>query len=452
MNNRHNPIARKIEELQRRWFDATEETPDYKLIRWLIDPEEAVLINGFYCLESSAYGSLPEFFVVMLTPFESEEDFSLRMMKDWADVWNDDPSVEQSGIMWDPLFWVNKAEKSEKADLVLVEMLTDFQEKVCDEEQLLVISLIPRSVSDFYAFNSWLIRMVELLPPAVRISLVDHLGENYLKDTFKYFKEEAVTIPCGDLELRNTVKQMATAGDPNDPEVGFRKCLFEMGEGASSKKDRKIEEWGEKAVLIAQRSGSKSFLATAYLVYAGFLMQLRNEKADALLDKAIAIAKNGMVEDDPLMAGILVQLYGYKAAYQSIKGKKSKSAEWMLKQARFATEHNMGAYAISIARMAARMAKKAGENALYRDSLLTGYQAGEKLTEEELKTSEIVTIAYYYAEELEDEKRKEEAWTIREKMKALFGEEWDKDVISFSDKYGQTFPDVNKTINELNLN
>jgi len=406
MADRHNPIARIIEKLQLRWLETTEKCPDYKLIRWLIKPEEIAMINGFYRLEASRYGSLPEFFVVMLTPFEkSGTDFSRQLIADWTAMWNEDTAVKQSAVEWHPETWMKKAEKSSHPEQILGEMLVDFQKQVCRKDQVFVFGLLPRSVSDFYAYNYWIDDVAKKLPPVVKLSFMDYLDGNYLKESFKDFKEKALSIECGDLNVQQAIRRMATAGDQNDPSVGFRKCLFEMADGVASKNVGKIHQWGKQALLLAQTSGLKSFFATAYLVYAGFLLQLRKDECDELLDKGISIAENAVKTGDTESVGILLQLYGYKAAYQSIKRNKTKASRWLSKQAHFALENGQNAYSISIFRMAAKMAKSAWEDALYYECLETGYHAGDELTEEELRSSEISILAYHYAKELQNEKK-----------------------------------------------
>jgi len=441
-----------VESLQLKWQETTSQCPDYKLIRWLVQREEVDIVNGFYRLESSPYGSLPEFFLVLFTPFEkSEEAFSRRLISDWTEMWKQDKFVEQSGIEWSPEKWLKKSENSSQPERILIEMLIDFQSNVCKKKQTLVFGLIPRSIGDLELFNYWIIQIVEKLPPEVKLSLIDHKGKNYLKESFKYFKDKALTIECPDMGLNKAIRQMATSGDQNSPEINFRKCVFEMADGVTGKNETHIHEWGKKALKIAQATGIKSFLASAYLIYAGFLMQLKKEESDELLDTGIRIGEAAMKNEEQDALGVLLQLYGYKAAYQSIKGKTSQSCQWLLKQARLAVESKQGVYAVSICRMAARTAKKAGEYEYYNESLKLGYHAGDELSNEELRISEIKILAYYYAEELRNDKKTAAASDIYRRMQEIFGKSWDEDIPSFSEKYGQSVPDVKESIEMLNI-
>jgi hypothetical protein len=452
MDRLHNPIARIVERLQQQWYDAVTENRDCKIIRWLMKPEEASVIDGFYRLESSPYGSLPEFFVVMLTPFGNYEDFSGQLLSDWISIWENDPAVKQTQAVWDVETLKSKlAAADADTHALLKNVLTDFQKRFCGEDQTLIFTLLPQSIADTSMFNYWITELAEELPDNVKLSFIDHIDKNYLKKSFSSSKNKSVTLECKDMNLNQAVRQMATSGDANEPEVGFRKCLFEMADGVTSKNASYVDRWGKKALEIAQKSGDKSFLATAYLVYGGFLMQLKKEEADDLLGKGIDIAEAEYGKGNTEYSGVLLQLYGYKSAYQSITGHKAKASQWALKQACLAVENNMGAYAVSICRISAQIAKSAREDTAYMESLKLGYHAGYTMTEEALRISEIQMLAYHYAKELENQGEKEESDTVRTRMKNIFGEEWDENIPSFSQKYAQTMPDIKASIDTMNI-
>jgi hypothetical protein len=455
MNSRNNPIARIVGKLQQQWYDAVEENPGYKLIRWLIKPEDAVLVNGFYKLESSPYGSLPEFFIVMLTPFNRYGDFSKQLLSDWITLWENDTTVKTSQPVWDVESLKDRLATDDDSNALLRDTLVDFQKKFCREDQSLVFGLLPQSIADMPMFNYWIIELAKELPENIKLSFVDHAGKNWLNNSFNSFKKKTLTLECNSLNLHQAVRQITASGDENNPEAGFYECVFEMADGVVSKDSSHIDKWGKKAVDIALRSGLKSFMATAYLIYGGFLMQLKKDEADALLDKGVAIAENGYKNGDTECREcmeVLLQLYGYKSAYQSIRGHKAKASRWALLQARLAVENNMGAYAISICRMAARISKSAWEDVAYAECLQLGYHAGDTLPDDILRTSEIKILAYHYAKELRNGGGEDDAGAIGERMKNLFGEEWDKNIPSFSEKYAQTMPDIKESMERINFN
>jgi hypothetical protein len=450
MDNRNNPVARTIKEIQQRWIETAQSNPGYKLIRFVIRPEDAVLINGFYKLESSKYGALPEFFVVLLTPFTGRFNYSRQLLSDWISMWENDPTVKETDAQWDTAAWKAGLEEGltewEEENL-LIEAIVDFAGRFCEENQPLVLGLVPRSVSNFSDMNDWIISVSDELPSNIKLSFIDHEGKDYLKPSFKFFKDKALSILCTDMSVHSLARQMATAGNPNDPEIGFRKCLFEMADGLNSRNRAYINEWGNKALSIALRTGKKDFIATAYLVFAGFLLQLKEEESDRLLDQGIKIAGQAWQANKEKACGpVLIQLYGFKAAYYRIKGKKREACLWLQKQARLAVNLELFIYAVNRYRAVAQMARQAGETDIYSDSLKDGYQASETLADEELRVSETAILAWYYAKELREDKQEEQAEAILSRMQRILGSGWEEKIPSFSDKYAQSVPDINETM------
>ena len=450
MNSSHNPIARIIENLRSGWQEETGKNEEYKLFCWLIKPEEAALINGFYQLESSQYGSLPEFFLVMTSPFGEYDDYARLLVSDIIRMWEQDETVKSTQTGWDISGYKQQLARGNCTARSLCDMLTDFHTSICQKEQTLVFGLVPQSVDNFDEYNHWLLEVSTRLPENIKLSVVDHIGKDYLKPVRKKLKDKAIIFECGNLNLQGAMQQIATGGgNSNDPEIGFRECLFEMGDGVAAKNSKHVHKWGEKALEIAQRTGKKSFYATAYLVYAGSLLHFREDETGETLDKGIEIAEKAFQAGDRDCTAILCQLYGFKSAFYSTKGKKGKAGEWMFKQAVFAVENQLGAYAISVCRMSASLAKKNWDDELYDKSIEMGYQAGTQLTDEELKVSEIATLAYYYAEKLEKSKELERAKEIRDRMKALFGEGWDENILPLSARQRQSIPNMEETLKNL---
>jgi len=212
MDNDHNPIARIIAELQKRWIDSTGQTEEYRLVCWLVDPEEQALINGFYKLESSQCGRVPDVFVVMLSPFTSQASYSRQLVADIADMWRQDSAVKSAGVEWDTQPFIDRIERGENPDDVLASMLTGFHKDVCKKDQALIFGMVPQTVDSISEYNDWLIAMSGKLPSEVKLSVVDHIGKNYFKPLCKHLDEAAVVIKCGDLGLQDAVNRIARGG------------------------------------------------------------------------------------------------------------------------------------------------------------------------------------------------------------------------------------------------
>jgi hypothetical protein len=445
-NNQHNPIALTIEGLQHRWHESASKNTGYKVFRWVVNPNEAVLVNGFYKVESSPYGVLPEFFLSLFTPFRKKELYSAALLSDVFQTWENDDYVKKSGMVWKETDDFKKRAQliSDETDgiALVAEVLVNFAGQFCKEKQPLVLVLIPRSIDSFNEFNDWLIALGDLLPGHIKISVIDHIGKNYLKDTCKHFGKLAITEECKDLDLDGSMKKMATSGNPNDPEVLFRKYVLEMGEATTKKDEQKVNVLGQELVLLAQKSGSRMLLATAYAVFTGFLLQFKDEKADELTDKGMATLKPLYEQKETTAVHLMIQFYGLKAAGYSIRGKRKDAADWTVKQATASVEHHTGMNAISLCRIAAMMADRSSDDDMYKKMLELGYHAGDDLPDDTLKLSDIAFLAFHYMKELEFDKKFDKIQAINERMNRIFGTAWKKNIPEFRMKYTNTAPQL----------
>ena len=90
MNTEHNPIAVLVSKIQHKWNAEVHPSNEYKLVRWIIRPEQARLYEGFLKLESSPHGSVPETFVVMLTAFNTKKNFSRELIGHWLEQYKEE--------------------------------------------------------------------------------------------------------------------------------------------------------------------------------------------------------------------------------------------------------------------------------------------------------------------------------------------------------------------------
>jgi len=163
MNNEHNPIAQLITQIQRTWLEEISPYPKCKLIRFLIDPNETKLYEGFLKLESSPHGKLPDLFIVFLTPFHSIETHSHDILNTWFECYDEDQKtfdqfrITNPGYSWNDKRFREQNEKNElNADSILLEMLSSFYSSLQLPERKLVLTLMPYSINDTKQYQSWL--------------------------------------------------------------------------------------------------------------------------------------------------------------------------------------------------------------------------------------------------------------------------------------------------------
>lgn len=432
MNTEHNPIAVLVSKIQRKWNEEVHPVPDLKLIRWIIRPEQARLYEGFLKLESSPHGSVPEVFVVMLTPFAEKKSFGKTIIAHWLEQYKEEKEKREKDAA-DAFSWnysdIEKQleQKDRNRDELLLEMLHSFQQSLPDKKKL-VLALMPKTVSDVGAFSDWLNDLLKLgIPENIRLSVFDYEEERFFDDLFKRFKSstKSLSVP---IDMQAALDKLSKMGDPNSEEVQFRTCLQEMGNAVAANSLERLEKWGAKALEIAQRSGKKGFYATAHLIYAGMRFSFKTyEEILYLLEGGLRLAQLAVNEGDETSKITIIQLYAYKAACKQQSGQELEAADLFVRQGELAIQYGFGIQALTPWWQAYNLYQKKDEKA-YIALLDKAYQHSTLFTPEELLHSCIGYIAFDYYEYLNNLKQLEKCKEIDAFMKNIEGENWKEKV------------------------
>jgi hypothetical protein len=286
----HNPIAELIHKIQTKWMKEATPFPHLKLVRWLIKPEEARLYEGFLKLESTEHGALPEMLVTMLTPFEREDNYAADLYADWMKALKADQKANQV-LTVEQIAIVEAAGAPSSGqpdpDARLLKMLGLFQQQLIGGDTPFVLALLPRSIHDMEGYRLWLIRLLKKgIPAQVSLMVFDHIGAYHLDGVVKKYPEITKSLSVI-LDMDGAVSKIVKAGNPNAPEVKLNECILEMGKGVQQNNPAKVDEWGEKALQITQRSGQKSLFATAHSSMATWQPAVNYRKRMPLLWPAL---------------------------------------------------------------------------------------------------------------------------------------------------------------------
>ena len=402
MNNQHNPIAQLITSIQEKWLNEVSPHEHIKLVRWMIKPDQARLYEGFLRLESTPNGSLPEVPLVLLTHFESETTYSNHLIKDWIENFKKDETLHKDlsdrGITldWDIEHFEKQHENVSDHDLLLLEMLSTFQKAMPDNKLPLVLSLYPYSVSSPEAYAKWINQMMQIgLPDRTRLMVFDYAHENYFNQVFKTHTEQSKSLSVP-LDLQGAINKIASSGNPNDPEVQFRKCMIEMSKAVSKNKLNSLHHWGEKGMAVTQKTGQKSAFATAHVIYAGNLFHFKEfEQIDTLLKKGITIAKQGVKAEDQACISVLIQAIGFSASSKQLQKQKEEAADLFCKQADTAITHGFAPQALSAWWLGYNVIKKRDKKR-YKTLVQKAYEYGITQKPELLQSTCMAYIAADY--------------------------------------------------------
>jgi hypothetical protein len=418
--NEHNPIAQLVLRIQQAWMEKVAGNPNLHFVRVLIKPEESRVYEGFCKLESTPHGRLPEVFVTHLTEFEDPDTFSGTLVRDWlAEYDKSNEIIQQANFEWNAQPF--RSIELFKQDELLIAMLDSFHKALSRD---LVLALIPRQVSNTLHLKNWITQLLKKgLPSGVKIMLIDHVGNEQFTIADKQFPGMICNLHVP-MDLSDAIQKLAGQGDPNNPEIMLRKCVFEMGNALKDKDVKRLHKWGQQALDCTQRSGNKGLFATAHIMYAGLLFHFKREpQIPQLLERGLRVAKKGMLQKDPACLPLVIQFYGYQAAYAQIRRRFSEAIPLYIQQAEFAEQQQLQVAALNGWYQAAELCRRK-EASRYYDVLEKGYKAGINLSDDEISTSIYIYILRDYYDYAFSNKLTDITNEIDTKMNRLFGPEW----------------------------
>lgn len=431
MSSEHNPIAQLISQIQHKWNSDVTPYPELKLVRWLIIPEQARLYEGFLKLESTPHGSLPDMVIVLLTQFTDKKHHSQHLINDWIEAYKKDKktlkaiSEEHTNFIWDiDSFDAKCSDDTAKNNILLLEMLQTFQEALPDKDRALTLALFPYSVESAKEYATWIDTLLQLgLPDNVRFMIFDYADECYFDPLLKTHEDQAKSLAIP-LDLDGAIQKIASSGDPNKPDVVFKQCMLKMSKAVTNNNLSNLHKWGKKGLEATQRSGSKTLYATAHIVYAGMLFSFKEyELIDDLLQKGLAISKQGLKMGDDACKPILIQFYGFQASSKQLQKKTEEASNLFCKQADIAIEYGFAQQPLTAWWMASSAIKKKDKEQ-FKEIVSKAYDYGNKQDKETLKSTCMSFIASDYYTLLDKDNKREDCIKVDDFMKEIDGDDW----------------------------
>ncbi|CAA0244548.1 hypothetical protein [Tenacibaculum maritimum] len=440
MNNEHNPMAVRIGNIQMLWEKTRQKNKQARLFALVSKSEDYPLVEGFFKLESSPYGKSPDTFVVFFMEFQGKEAFYHSLIQNWLDVFEEDLKKRPSWN-WEDFPVLKEAfEKLDKNDeetlkLFYIKLLSSFKKFEGKQENLLIVSLIVKQVVATHKLHEAIKELHEALPKDVGLLLYDYKGRSLYDAVIQ--EEKGCFIEVPDQDISGAYQEIATQGDPNDPQVRFRKIVFEIGEAAKERNKKKVIRLGEELIAVSKKVGDLSFYASAYLIYGSFLFQFKSEKEriQELLDKGIAIVKPSY-QNKKECAGVMLQLMMFKASHYSMIGESDVAIDAFMKHIGYAKELEEGIQVITGYNYVLLIAMKK-ERAVYQPILEEAFEYGYAMDDESLKIVNFTLIADHYLNKISVAPIKEKE--IIERMESIYGENWQDSPKTIAKKMSQEY-------------
>ncbi|GGB00804.1 hypothetical protein [Puia dinghuensis] len=437
----HNPVMQRLGEMARLWQQKVQ--PEYRLVRWMLKPEESRMYEGFCRLEASPHGTLDNLFVFFYTPFVSAGEYSHALMRNWLQEYDENAEqrrlITEAGIKgeWNVATFRNAvaANRYEQCDALLLPMIRSYREWLGMPSSGFVLALLPKEMHSPAGFNMWLQTwMKQDIPDRVQLLLFDHVQGNFLGETFEEYKQYSCTL-LHDLRMEQAVREIATAGAATDPQAAFRECLFEMGAAAAAKDRPRLEDWGEKALALGKKSGDDLLLATAFLSYAGMLFSFKaHEKIESLLDGGFRVCRRGVDQQVEAMRSLLLQYYAYRGSHCQLRRQRKEALDWFMRMGRLAEDFGYWSQALSAYYKAFVFARYKHFDEEKAAAMSRAMGLTDRLSAEEIVAGEYPFMALAFVQEGNPEDGALRLM-VEEKMLAAFGVEWRETVEALEKNY-----------------
>ncbi len=441
MIHTHNPVMQRLEEMAKLWQQQVKS--HHRLTRWMLQPEESRMYEGFCRWEASQHGFLDNLFLFFYTPFQSSTNYSYAIMQNWLTEWDGNEQqrnmLHAAGVQgaWDVAIYREAINNNyfDACNVLLPQMLQSYRTWLGVPQTDMVLALLPKEMESPAGFNIWINNwMQQQSSQKLQLLLLDHTRQNYWGKTFEAYRNESCSL-YHDLRMQQAVQEISTAGAATDPHAYFRKCMFEMGDAAGKRDVERLHEWGQKAIEAAKKNGDKNLLGTAYITYAGMLFNFKkHEKINGLLDEGLQLCHREITAGNEAMKSLLLQYYAYKGAHCQLKKEYQEALYWFMKMGDEAVQSGLYAQAVSSYYKAFVFADYKNRHTEKNNALLAAVQLTGQLQKEEIQSSEYPFIAYAFVQEnIKDDSRLKEV--VEQKMIAAFGSDWMDTVAEMKENY-----------------
>ncbi len=427
INNEHNPIAIRINYIQDLWIENREKHPDSKIYCLVCEPSDYQLLEGFIRLEASQYGRTSDIIVGFKTEYNNKESFYKFLIDEWlrsfgADLeknpswgWSDFVSFQTEAAS------INSKSVAELRELY-IRLVSSFKIFVGDDN-LLGITLFISRIEDVELMNETIKEIADRIPNGVALILTDYKNRNVYTSLLSEMKGKICLIDIPNQNMAGAYKEIATQGKSQDPNVKYRKCLFELGEAASKGDKDEAKRLGHDLLKLSREIGGTAFMASSYLIFGGFMIKFHREEefCHELFDKGISLVLPKYHEEQDC-AQILLQLYNYKGTVCSYNKDISGAIKEFMKSVRIAKDLDMKTEVVNEYNYALILALRK-ERFTYEPILNEAFEYGYSLSDEDLRIVNLSFIASTYINKTYriDASVRDE---IIKRMSYLYGEDW----------------------------
>jgi tetratricopeptide (TPR) repeat protein len=299
-----NAITEQLERMNRLW-ERFRSLPEARVCRWLIQQDEKQMINAFFETSYLEDNPLTDFFIPFYTACIDFNSYSDGLIKELqAKIEFDREAMEAEGIH---ISWIPKAfgnENEQEFSYFLNNFYSFSQEAPSGE--LLVAVFMPDQVNR--QFVKWLTGVLSLkFPDNLRMLVIEQIDEVRLDKLATAYPKLVITTSL-ELDMPNAIKQLASAGDPADPGVKFRKAFLDLSQAAANKNFNEVQRLELPALNIAREQGWVPMeIAVHSLVASGYIGLNQLQNALQRYNQAYSLAKKAHAAGERVALTLAIQ-------------------------------------------------------------------------------------------------------------------------------------------------
>lgn len=431
MDNEHNPISVRIRQVQDLWLKARGEKPRARAFVMNYTPEDYVLTEGFIGIESTPHGISDDTFLVFRTLLDNKVDFYKSLIEQWITAfekdleshpewhWNDFAILKEQYYKLSPKDGHNLL-------TFYSQLLHSFKRFEGVTGNLLVLVLVIERVESLDVLHEVLKEFLDATDGDIGLLFMEAKGEEIFSPIIKKMGDKGCVVELPNQNMGAAYKEIITQGDPNDPQVQYRKLLLEMGEETAKSNRKRLKKIAiEEFFPLCKKLGDTNLWVSGYLAVSGFLMHFKEEGEllQQMLDQALAVIQEATPTDEPLMyADLMIHCYLYKGAAYAMAKDLEKATSHFMNAIHISKQTENHAQTINCYNSILLVLLKK-DRTDYTSILKEAFEYGYSLPDEELRLINISFIAQAFISKGEDVSRKLEQ-EIDDRMLSLYGEHW----------------------------
>ena len=432
-----NPIQERVDMLLEKWTTAIN-TPGIRLVRILAAHDEREMVSDFFEYMLALDSKQEDFVLVLSEPYTTYAGYEKDLLEEIEEeikLWNTSKLPE--GVPFEQIEW--NADYSLGSDKNVTQLLVKNLNQLADyliPDRDMKMSVILRMPNiDSRQACMWLNDLLKVPTVPHLVFGVSDSVSNKLFDEISYKPEVFNIFP--ELDMDGAMEQLASLGNPNEPETPYRIALVKLMNSVKERKEKETMQYAKECLGIASTELKKNLnwlvqIVTVYTVLYNDQVGYKNyDEAIYFADKAV---ESALLTEDAIEPEMSLRLIGQthtgRGALFSLKKNWDKALEDYQKANQAYQSCNDHVMTSETYRLCGWTSEKIGNQALANQYYLDAYPLVHKLAPDLLKGSTFPLILKKLANSTERQKHISNQ-QMDDDLVPIWGENWRQEIENY---------------------